>query len=170
MGSSAVEPQIRQDLIFIPNSLNPGSDNLEHSTVIITGGNGQDGRILTRMHLERGDEVYSVVRKAATGVTGEVDGLHVIPDPNLILDRSKLASLIGTVAPHYIYHLASVHGPSGTMSQTETDADLLGVGLTSTRLIAESIVDHHPSTRLVVALSSRMYSENLGEHSYCANA
>jgi GDPmannose 4,6-dehydratase len=114
------------------------------------------------MHLERGDEVYSVVRRATPDVVSEGDALHVISDSDLILDRGKLASLVSTVAPKYFYHLASVHGPSGTMSQTESDADLLGVGLTSTRLIAESIVDHHPSTRLVVALSSRMYSENLG--------
>ena len=162
MGASAVEPQIRHDLLFIPNSLNPGSDSLEHSTVVITGGNGQDGRLLTRMHLERGDEVYSIVRRATPDVASEGDGLHVISDANLILDRGKLASLVSTVAPKYFYHLASVHGPSGTMNQTESEADLVGVGLTSTRLIAESIVDHHPATSLVVALSSRMYSENLG--------
>lgn len=115
------------------------------------------------MHRERGDEVYSVVRGEVSGVAGDGPGLHVISDRELIVDRAKLCSLIRTVAPTYIYHLASVHGPSGTMSQWESDVDLLGVGLTSTRLIAESILEHHPATTLVVALSSRMYSENLDE-------
>ena len=70
--------------------------------IIITGGTGQDGVILSKLLLKKKYQVYSLVNKKIFIKTPKVNFINV----NL-LNSVSINEIIKTVKPYAIIHLAS---------------------------------------------------------------
>jgi GDPmannose 4,6-dehydratase len=83
---------------------------------IITGITGQDGSYLTEILLEKGYEVYGIIRKSSSFNTGRIDHLYAdksVMNKKLFLhygdlvDTSNLNRLLEKIEPDEIYNLAA---------------------------------------------------------------
>ncbi len=71
----------------------------------------------------------------------------------------ETSNLLEIIKPEKIYHLAGVHGPSGTLQKIAEDfaGEMYKVHVSLTEFFIDWC-SHNPSTKLVVALSAKMYS------------
>ncbi|RPJ24891.1 MAG: NAD-dependent epimerase/dehydratase family protein, partial [Planctomycetaceae bacterium] len=77
----------------------------------ITGITGQDGSYLAELLLEKGYEVWGLIRRSSSFNTGRIDHLYLDPheQPRLRLvygdmtDGSNLAALIAEIKPDEVY-------------------------------------------------------------------
>ena len=82
---------------------------------LITGITGQDGSYLTELLLNKGYEVWGIMRRSSSFHTGRIDHLYQDPhnQPKLRLvygdltDGSNLASIINEIKPDEIYNLGA---------------------------------------------------------------
>src|SRR5215831_16326076 len=78
--------------------------------VLITGITGQDGSYLAEMLLDKGYEVFGMIRRLSASNTWRID--HIIDRVNLrpadLLDQLSLLRLIDDVRPQEIYNLAAM--------------------------------------------------------------
>ncbi len=129
---------------------------------LITGITGQDGSYLAELLLEKGYEVYGLIRRSSSFNTGRIDHLYVDPhnQPKLRLvygdltDGSSLGSLISEIQPDEIYNLGAqshVRVSFDTPIYT-VDVDALG----ALRLL-EAIRRMDRPARFYQASSSEMY-------------
>src|SRR5271166_2904989 len=83
---------------------------------LITGITGQDGSFLAELLLQKGYEVYGVIRRSSSFNTGRID--HLYQDPHDVTtklkliygdlnDSSSLNKILRTVEPHEIYNLGA---------------------------------------------------------------
>jgi len=131
---------------------------------LITGITGQDGSYLTELLLEKGYEVYGIIRRSSSFHTGRIDHLYRDPheQPALKLvygdltDGSDLATVVNDIQPDEIYNLgAQSHvRVSFDMPIYTADVDALG-----TLRLLEAIrgMKNHP--RFYQASSSEMYGK-----------
>jgi GDPmannose 4,6-dehydratase len=91
----------------------------------ITGTTGQDGASLSRFLLDRGYDVYGLVRRSGTAEANDsrLRSLGILNDLHLIdgdlTDLSSLIRIIRDVQPHEIYNLAAqsfVNRPGNSLS------------------------------------------------------
>lgn len=129
----------------------------------ITGITGQDGSYLAELLLHKGYEVHGLIRRASTFNTQRID--HLFQDPHtsgksLILhygdmsDSSRLTTLLATIQPHEIYHLAAQSHVRVSFDEPEHTGDV--TGLATTRLL-EAIRLVTPHSRFYQASSSEMF-------------
>ena len=130
---------------------------------LITGISGQDGSHLAELLLERGYEVYGIVRRASLVNTQRLDGIYQDPhDPDRRLhlhygdlsDGVALVNLVRQVKPDEVYNLAAQSHVRVSFDQAEYTADITGTG--TTRLL-EAIRASGVATRFYQASSSEMY-------------
>ena len=78
--------------------------------VIITGITGQDGSYLAELLLEKGYEVYGMVRRSSTPNLWRIQDVldRVTLKPADLLDQLSLIRLIHEVRPHELYNLAAM--------------------------------------------------------------
>lgn len=132
---------------------------------LITGITGQDGSYLAEFLLEKGYEVYGIVRRASTINTSRID--HIYQDPHEkniklkliygdLTDSNSVQSIIGDIKPDEIYNLGAQSHVKVSFDVPEYtgDADALG----ATRIL-ESIRRLGLSTRYYQASSSEMYGK-----------
>src|SRR5436189_1680982 len=92
-----------------------GASRIMAKKALITGITGQDGSYLTELLLDKGYEVYGIVRRASTFNRGRLDAIY---DPHKtdrklfleygdLSDGSGLARLIAKIQPDEIYNLAA---------------------------------------------------------------
>jgi len=104
---------------------------------LITGITGQDGSYLAELLLEKGYEVYGLIRRASTFNTSRID--HLFQDPHtknkkLILlygdlsDSSNLSRLIEKIRPDEIYNLGAQSHVRVSFDIPEYTADVDGIG------------------------------------------
>ena len=82
---------------------------------LITGITGQDGSYLTELLLEKGYEVWGIIRRSSSFNTGRIDHLYKDPhdQPRLKLaygdltDGSNLAGLLNEIEPDEVYNLGA---------------------------------------------------------------
>jgi len=83
---------------------------------LITGITGQDGSFLTELLLEKGYEVYGIIRRSSSFNTERIDHLYQDPhEPNTRLrlvygdlnDSSSLNIILRKIAPDEIYNLGA---------------------------------------------------------------
>src|SRR3712207_2644039 len=83
---------------------------------LITGITGQDGSFLTELLLEKGYEVYGIIRRSSSFNTDRIDHLYQDPhEPGTRLrlvygdlnDSSSLNTLIRQIQPDEIYNLGA---------------------------------------------------------------
>jgi GDPmannose 4,6-dehydratase len=132
---------------------------------LITGITGQDGSYLAEFLLEKGYEVYGLVRRASTFNTERVD--HIYQDPHdpryqfkLIYgdlnDASSLNKILRTIRPDEIYNLGSQSHVRVSFDIPEYTAEIAALG---TLRLLEAIRESGIFPRFYQASSSEMYGK-----------
>lgn len=132
---------------------------------LITGITGQDGSYLAELLLEKGYEVYGLIRRASTFNTSRID--HLFQDPHtknkkLILlygdlsDSSNLSRIIEKVKPDEIYNLGAQSHVRVSFDMPEYTADVDAVG---TLRLLDAIRETGVKTKFYQASSSEMYGK-----------
>jgi len=123
---------------------------------LITGVTGQDGSYLAEFLLERGYEVYGLVRRSSTlnfeRIQHVQDRLHLLPGD--LLDPNSLLEAIRAARPQEIYNLAAQSFVQTSWNQPVLTGEFTALGVTrmleAMRLLA-------PEARFYQASSSEMF-------------
>lgn len=132
---------------------------------LITGITGQDGSYLAELLLEKGYEVYGIIRRSSSFNTQRIN--HIYQDPHeknvklkLIFgdlsDASSINQIIKDVNPHEIYNLAAQSHVRVSFDVPEYTGDATAIGVT--RLL-EAIRDNKIKTKFYQASSSEMFGK-----------
>jgi len=132
---------------------------------LITGITGQDGAYLAELLLDKGYEVYGLVRRSSSFNTSRID--HLYQDPHEegvrlhlvygdLNDASSLNHILKSVQPHEIYNLAAQSHVKVSFDIPEYTADVTGLG--TVRLL-EAIRENGIDTRFYQASSSELYGK-----------
>jgi GDPmannose 4,6-dehydratase len=131
---------------------------------LITGITGQDGSYLVELLLQKGYEVWGIIRRSSTFHTGRIDHLYKDPHekPRLKLlygdltDGSNLSSIIAEVQPDEVYNLgAQSHvRVSFDMPIYTVNTDALG-----TLRLLEAVRLSNKPVKFYQASSSEMYGK-----------
>jgi GDPmannose 4,6-dehydratase len=132
---------------------------------LITGVTGQDGSYLAELLLEKGYDVWGIVRRSSTLRRERIDHLHrpgsgsgerfklVYGD---LADASSLFRIVEDVRPDEVYNLAAQSHVGVSFETPESTADVTGVGVA--RLL-EALRALKPDARFYQASSSEMYGK-----------
>ena len=125
-------------------------------SALITGITGQDGSYLAELLLEKGYDVYGVVRRASTESFDRIE--HLRDRITLIqadlLDQSSMVAALQQSEPDEVYNLAAQSFVPTSWSQPVLTAEFTAVGVT--RLL-EAVRHVNPEIRFYQASSSEMY-------------
>jgi GDPmannose 4,6-dehydratase len=125
--------------------------------VLLTGVNGQDGRIICDAYLAIGAKVYGIGRKEIFCSDGEIVQSETIN----ICNPESFRKFLDYVKPNHIFHLAASHANSTGMKlhgvRSESEMFALHVGATQTILEWQRRNKRY-KPKLLVALSSQMYT------------
>ncbi len=125
---------------------------------LITGITGQDGSYLAELLLDKGYEVFGLIRRAATPSTERID--HILDRITLCVgemtDQTSLIDAMDTSRADEVYNLAaqSFVADSWTVPLSTGDVDGLGVA----RLL-EAVRRVNPDARFYQAATSEMYGK-----------
>jgi len=124
----------------------------------ITGITGQDGSYLAEILLEKGYEVYGMIRRSSSFNTARLD--HIFGDVELVFgdltDGSVLNQLMRTIRPDEVYNLgAQSHvRVSFDIPEYTADADAMG-----TLRLLDAIREEGVQCRFYQASSSEMFGQ-----------
>ncbi len=125
---------------------------------LITGITGQDGSYLAEFLLEKGYDVYGMVRRSSTENFERIN--HIKDKLNFVqgdlLDYNSLSSIIKTVNPDEVYNLAAQSFVPTSWTQPSLTAEFNAVGVT--RLL-EAIRDYNVKIKFYQASSSEMFGK-----------
>jgi len=125
---------------------------------LITGITGQDGSYLAEYLLEKGYEVYGMVRRSSVEKYDRIE--HLKDRINLLqgdlTDQSSLDDAIKTIGPDEVYNLAAQSFVPTSWNQPILTGEITGLG--ATRLL-EAIRKIKPDTRFYQASSSEMFGK-----------
>jgi GDPmannose 4,6-dehydratase len=129
---------------------------------LITGITGMDGSHITDLLLEKGYEVFGVVRRASTFNTQRID--HIRNQITLLygdlMDQGSLENALKLARPHEIYHLAAMSHVRVSFDTPKYTVDTTGVG-TLNLLEAVRSTSLDTSVRIYNACSSEMFGKVL---------
>jgi len=129
---------------------------------LITGITGQDGSYLAELLVEKGYEVYGIVRRVALE-----DPEHHLRRIKHLLPKIKLESgslesypsllrIVGKVQPDECYHLAA---QSFVSYSFEDEFSTINTNINGTHYMLAAIKEHSPKTRFYFAASSEMFGK-----------
>jgi GDPmannose 4,6-dehydratase len=130
---------------------------------LITGITGQDGSYLTELLLEKGYQVFGIVRRSSSFNTDRINHLYQDPhEPNPQLrmfygdlnDSSSLNTILRNTEPDEIYNLGAQSHVRVSFDVPEYTAEVTGVG---TVRILEAIRDTGIRPRFYQASSSELF-------------
>ena len=139
----------------------------ERRRALVTGITGQDGSYLAELLLQKGYDVWGVIRRSSSFNTGRIDHLYQDPheaDLRLRLvygdlnDASSLNRILRDVEPHEAYNLGAQSHVKVSFEMPEFTADSVGMG---TLRFLEAIRTASWPIRFYQAGSSEMYGEVL---------
>jgi len=143
--------------------INTGWD-LIMKKALITGITGQDGSYLAELLLEKGYQVWGIVRRSSSFSTGRIDHLYKDPHENPALklvygdltDGGNLANIIHEINPDEIYNLGAQSHVKVSFDQPiyTANADALG-----TLRLLEALRTMKNSPSFYQASSSEMYGK-----------
>jgi len=123
---------------------------------LITGVTGQDGSYLAELLLEKGYEVYGVIRRLSASNSWRID--HLTDRITLIqadlLDQLSLIKAVERADPHEFYNLAAMSFVPASWDQPMLTGEFNSQGVTRT---LEAIRRVNPKIRFYQASSSEMY-------------
>jgi GDPmannose 4,6-dehydratase len=124
----------------------------------ITGITGQDGSYLAEILLEKGYEVYGMVRRASTFNRSRID--HLFGEIELVYgdlgDGSSLNQLMRTIRPDEVYNLGAQSHVRVSFDVPEYTADVVAVG---TLRLLDAIREGDLRARFYQASSSEMFGK-----------
>ena len=127
---------------------------------LITGITGQDGSYLADLLLDKGYEVWGVVRRSSTESYERIehlrDRLHFVQAD--LLDQPSLVAALQAAEPDEVYNLAAQSFVPTSWTQPVLTAEFTAVGVT--RLL-EAIRQVEPGIRFYQASSSEMFGRVL---------
>jgi GDPmannose 4,6-dehydratase len=125
---------------------------------LITGITGQDGSYLAELLLEKGYEVYGLVRRASTTNYWRIEHLldRITLKPADLLDQLSLIRVLEDVRPQEFYNLAAMSFVPASWDQPMLTGEFNAQGVTRV-LEAVRVVD--PSIRIYQASSSEMFGK-----------
>lgn len=125
---------------------------------LITGITGQDGSYLAEFLLERGYEVYGMVRRSSTEsferIANIKDKLHLRQAD--LLDQLSLIELLKEVRPAEIYNLAAMSFVPTSWIQPTLTGEFTAIGVTR---MLEAMRHVCPGARFYQASSSEMFGK-----------
>ena len=127
---------------------------------LITGVTGQDGSYLADLLLEKGYDVYGMVRRSSTENFERIN--HITDKIELVqadlLDELSLIKMLEAVQPDEIYNLAAMSFVPTSWSQPVLTGEFTAIGVT--RLL-EAVRVACPKAKFYQASSSEMYGKVL---------
>ena len=134
---------------------------------LVTGITGQDGSYLAELLLEKGYEVYGIIRRSSSFNTDRID--HLYQDPHErnvrlkliygdLIDSSSVNKIIRTIKPDEIYNLGAQSHVRVSFDIPEYTADIVALG---TLRILEALHESGFHAKVYQASSSEMYGEVL---------
>lgn len=125
---------------------------------LITGLTGQDGSYLAELLIEKGYQVYGLVRRSSTSNLVRIS--HFAGEINIIsgdlLDQSSLMDAIAQSQPEEIYNLASQSYVPLSWTQPSLTAEYTAIGVSR---ILESIRRIKPDAKFYQASSSEVFGQ-----------
>jgi len=125
-------------------------------TALITGITGQDGSYLAELLLEKGYEVYGLVRRLSTPNQSRihkiVDRLELLPGD--LTDQSSLNLAVQRAMPDEVYNLAAQSFVATSWNQPVLTGDVTGLGVVR---VLEAVRYFCPTARFYQASSSEMF-------------
>jgi GDPmannose 4,6-dehydratase len=132
---------------------------------LITGITGQDGSYLTELLLDKGYEVWGIIRRASSFNTGRIDHLYQDPheqNPRLRLmygdlaDGSAINRALKLIRPDEIYNLGAQSHVKVSFDVPEYTADVTGLGAVR---ILEAMRELDLDSKFYQASSSELYGK-----------
>lgn len=132
---------------------------------LITGITGQDGSYLAELLLDKGYEVYGLIRRSSTDNTNRISHLLLNSDINNkklflhygdLTDGSNISRLLEKIAPEEIYHLGAQSHVKVSFDTPEYTGNVSALG--TTRLL-DAIKDTQINTKFYQASSSEMFGK-----------
>jgi len=125
---------------------------------LITGVSGQDGSYLAEFLLEKGYDVWGVVRRLSAENYGRIehirDRIHLVQGD--LLDQSSLAAALVQSEPDEVYNLAAQSFVPTSWTQPLLTAEFTAVGVTR---VLEAVRQVNPKIRFYQASSSEMFGK-----------
>ena len=125
---------------------------------LVTGITGQDGSYLAEFLLQKGYEVYGIVRRTSTLNFERIR--HIQDQINLIsgdmLDQTSLTHTVSDIHPQEVYNLAAQSFVQTSWSQPVFTGDVTALGVTR---ILDAIRSVDPEIRFYQASSSEMFGK-----------
>lgn len=130
---------------------------------LITGITGQDGSYLAEFLIHKGYEVHGLIRRASTFNTHRID--HIFTDPHVkganlhlhygdLTDGSRITTLLNSIKPDEIYHLAAQSHVRVSFDEPEYTGDTTGLG---TIRLLDAMRLTVPECKFYQASSSEMF-------------
>jgi GDPmannose 4,6-dehydratase len=125
---------------------------------LITGITGQDGSYLAELLLEKGYEVFGMMRRSSAPNLWRVQHLldRIVLKPADLLDQLSLLRLVDDVRPHELYNLAAMSFVPASWDQPMLTGEFNAQGVT--RLL-DAVRRVDPSIRFYQASSSEMFGK-----------
>ena len=125
---------------------------------LITGISGQDGSYLAELLLDKGYEVFGLVRRASTTNYWRIEHLldRIQLRPADLLDQLSLIRVIEDVQPQELYNLAAMSFVPASWDQPMLTGEFNAQGVTR---ILEAVRHVDPSIRIYQASSSEMFGK-----------
>jgi GDPmannose 4,6-dehydratase len=125
---------------------------------LITGITGQDGSYLAELLLDKGYEVYGVVRRASAPNLWRIQHLldRIQLRPGDLLDQLSLIRVLNEVRPTEVYNLAAMSFVPASWDQPMLTGEYNSQGVTR---MLEAIRHVDPKMRFYQASSSEMYGK-----------
>src|SRR5882724_9474722 len=126
--------------------------------VLITGVTGQDGSYLAEFLLDKGYDVYGLVRRSSLEkfdrIQPCIDRINLVEGD--LTDQSSLDHIIQAVQPDEVYNLAAQSFVPVSWSQPVLTGDVTGLGVVR---VLEAIRKHQPNAKFLQASSSEMFGK-----------
>jgi GDPmannose 4,6-dehydratase len=127
---------------------------------LITGITGQDGSYLAELLLEKGYEVFGMVRRSSSPNLWRIEHLsdRITLKPADLLDQLSIIRLIDEVRPHELYNLAAMSFVPASWDQPVLTGEYNSQGVTR---VLDAIRQVDPKIRFYQASSSEMFGKVL---------
>ena len=138
------------------------SNSMSMKKALITGVTGQDGSYLAEFLLEKGYEVYGMIRRSSVNFRERIAHLEGTPNFHLkfgdLGDSISLVKLIGETRPDEIYNLAAQSHVQVSFDVPEYTADVVATGVLRV-LEAVRVCGREKTCRIYQASTSELYGK-----------
>jgi len=142
---------------------------MSNKKALITGINGQDGAYLTEFLLEKGYDVYGILKRnsVSENQTSRLNTIYSQIKNNLeyadMTDISSLYRVINKINPDEIYNLAAQSHVRISFDQPIYTANATGIGVLNLMEVVKEVL---PSAKVYQASSSEMFGNSIDQDGF----